>query len=592
MRCCCPTQQPLESAQLDSTVKQDMLSTAASLNQPDSVGLDLTTSKKTWWQDILLLIVAFAILFGAFLGNRPLTVPDEGRYAEIPREMVSTGDYITPRINGVKYFEKPPLFYWMQAASYHVLGINEWSIRIPNALMGLLGVLLVYTTARKLYSRRTGLLAGLILGTFGLYSSMAHLVTLDMSLTFFLSATFCCFILGNQHHAGSIRNRYMWGMYFFAALTTLTKGLIGIIFPCMIIFTWVLFTSQWREIKTYCIPSGFLLLILITAPWHILVQIKNPEFFNYYFIDQHILRYLTDAEKRSQPFWFLPSALLIGMFPWAGLIVPAITHYINRLSKINLFLFLWASLIFIFFWISKSQLIPYVLPVYFPLSILIATYLDWSIEHPRHWGVKFSLIITILLSITALIVGAFVLDISEPRMAVTFGLLIVSIFITLITAWKASEINTMIAIAASTSLFFMSFNFSYPPTDTRSVKDLAVALKPLLNQNDTVYSFHNHYQDLPVYLGRRVVMVDYYGEIWFGLEHTNHQGLWMTEKEFWSSWSKPSQQFMLMSLEEYDTVIKTHPDQIYELKRNHHNVLVSNLPVSRDSHSIDSLKRS
>lgn len=569
-----------------------MLSTAASLNQPDSVGLDLTTSKKTWWQDILLLIVAFSILFGAFLGSRPLTVPDEGRYAEIPREMVSTGDYITPRINGVKYFEKPPLFYWMQAASYHVLGINEWSIRVPNALMGLFGVLLVYSTARKLYSRRTGLFSALLLGTFGLYSSMAHMVTLDMSLSFFLSATFCCFILGNQQPAGSFRNRYMWGMYFFAALATLTKGLIGIIFPCMIIFTWVLFTSQWREIKTYCIPTGFLLLILITAPWHILVQLKNPEFFNYYFLDQQFLRYLTNAEKRSQPFWFLPTVLSVGMFPWTGLIIPAIARSFNQLNKTSVFLLLWASLIFIFFWISKSQLIPYVLPIFFPLSMIMGHYLDWSIENTDHWGVRFSLTLTILLTLIALIVGLLCLDISEPTMSVTYGLLILTALTTLFAAWKSTWLKTVIILSLSSSLFFMSFNFSYPPTDTRSIKNLAVALKPLLNKKTLVYSFHNYYQDLPVYIGQRVIMVDYYGEIWFGLEHTDHQGLWMTDKEFWGSWSKPNLQFMIMSIEEYDSVVKNHADQLFEIKRNRHNILVSNVQPDGNFHRADSLKRS
>ncbi len=569
-----------------------MLSTASPLNQPDSLGLDLAISRKTWWQDILLLILAFAILFGAFLGSRQLTVPDEGRYAEIPREMVSTGDYITPRINGVKYFEKPPLFYWMQTASYHALGINEWSIRLPNALMGLFGVLLAYTTARKLYSRRTGVLSALILGTFGLYSTMAHMVTLDMSLSFFLSATFCCFILGNQHPAGSRRNRYMWAMYFFAALATLTKGLIGIIFPCMIIFTWILFTGQWREIKTYCIPSGFLLLAIITIPWHVLVQLKNPEFFKYYFLDQQFLRFLTTAEKRSQPLWFLPAVLLGGMFPWTGLLFPALTQSFHQISKTTLFLYLWAGLIFLFFWISKSQLIPYVLPIYFPLCILIGKYLDWSIENPHHWGVRASLAVTFLLCIAALIVGGFTLDFTQVTIDITYGLLLASLVITFFIAWKRSWLNTLITLGLSTSLFFLSFNFSYPPTDTRSIKELGVALKPLLNNNDLVYSFHNYYQDLPVYLNRRVIMVDFYGEIWFGLEHTNHKGLWMTDKEFWSSWSKPTRQFMIMSLDEYDSIIKDHADQVFEIKRHHNNVLVSNVLLNENSHSSDSVGRS
>lgn len=596
----------------------------------------LDPSTHRWWQDCLLLSLAFLIFFGAFLGSRPLTVPDEGRYAEIPREMLTSGDYITPRVNGVKYFEKPPLFYWMQTVSMRSLGFNEWAVRLPNALMGLLGVLLAYATGRRLYNRRTGLLAGMALGTFGLYSAMAHMVTLDMTVTLFLSAAMSCFILGNQYPAGQIRNRFMWGMYFCAALATMTKGMMGFALPCLIIFIWILLTRQWSEIKTYCLPTGLLLFSAIVVPWHVLVQLKNTEFFKYYIVDQHILRYLTETEKRNQPLWFLPGILLAGLFPWTGFIIPAIAHSwpfsglrkqrrgslsvheteptttrsmmrkLIRLTgytglnpsskpreqssqryqedKIAVFLLLWAGCIFLFFWLGKSQLTPYVLPIYPPLAIIFGRYLDGVLRStPSHWGIRFGLIVSSLISLTALVIGLFTLDLSQRAMDVTLALLAVSTVVPLVFYRRGYLANSLISLSVISGLFLMSIIFSYPPTDTRSVKSLATVLKPLVKEGDTVYSYYNHFQDLPFYLGRRVVMVQYYGELWHGLGHGDREGLWVSIEEFWPRWSKPSRQFMIMSLGEYHAALDQHAGPLYEIARTARNILVSNFPTTQEN---------
>lgn len=547
---------------------------------------------KKWRQDILFLTLVFSILFGSFLGSRPLTVPDEGRYAEIPREMVTSGDYVTPRVNGVKYFEKPPLFYWMQAASFKALGINEWSIRLPNGLMGLLGVLLVYGTGRKLYSRRAGLLAALTMGTFGLYMGMARMVTLDMTLATLISGTFCCFILGNLYPAGTLRDRFMWGMYFCAALATLTKGLVGIIFPGMVIFSWLLMTRNWRELKTYCLPTGFLLLAAITVPWHILVQLKNPEFFKYYVIDQQFLRYITDSEGRHQPFWFLPLALLGGLFPWTGFIFPAIWDARSTQWRVphdtvigttletstHLFLMLWAGLVFLFFWLSNSQLVPYVLPVYPPLALLLGRYLDRAITQPLCKGPRAGLAVAGLLTTVLITLVWSRIDFTQLSQGITLGCLGLLLILPLLVYWRSTLLHTLISLGLTSSLFLLSLNFSYPPTDTRSVKALAIALKPLLKDTDTVYSYQDHYQDLPVYLGRRVVMVEFYGELWFGLEHTKHNGIWVRNSDFWPRWSEAKRQFMIMSLNEYKAAKDLHKGPLYEIDRTRVNILVSNFP--------------
>jgi 4-amino-4-deoxy-L-arabinose transferase-like glycosyltransferase len=573
-----------------------MVSTLRPLGEPASAGIIDPSSNHSWWQDILLLSLAFMILFGAFLGNRPLTVPDEGRYAEIPREMVTSGDYVTPRVNGIKYFEKPPFFYWMQTVSYHAFGLNEWAVRAPNALMGLLTVLMAYGSTRRLYTRRAALMASMTLGTFGLFMGMSHMVTLDMTLTALLTGSFSCFLIGHQYPAGPTRNRFMWGMYCFAALATLTKGLIGMIFPCMIIFTWLLFTRQWREIKTYCLPTGLALFTAITLPWHILVQLQHSEFLHYYFVDQQFLRYFTDSQARNQPLWFLPAVLLGGLFPWTGFIIPAILSSWTRLSgprpllatassqaitraHTNLFLLLWAGLIFLFFWKSNSQLVPYVLPIYPPLAMILGPYLDWALDHQPHWGSRVGFAVMLILSLGLLATGATQFDLSQFSVATTLSLLALTATLPMLLYWRNTLLSSLLCLSLLSSLTLISINFSYPPTDTRSIKTLALTLKPLLRETDTVYSYQNHFQDLPFYLGRRVIMIEFWGELWFGLVYNDHPELRLKEQEFWPRWSKPDRQFMIMSLRELNDAKTLHQGPFYELARTHRNILVSNLPL-------------
>jgi len=203
-----------------------------------------------WIRDLAILTLLLGLFLGFMLGERALWSPDEGRYSEVAREMVVTGDYVTPRLDGVRFFEKPPLFYWLQSASIRFFGLNEWALRLWPAVFALLGCLAVYVGGRNLFGRRTGLIASVVLATSGLYYAMSRVANLDMILSTLLTCALISFLLGTREPSGFKRRCAMWAFFGFAALAVLEKGLIGIVIPGLVIGTWILLFGEWSILKT------------------------------------------------------------------------------------------------------------------------------------------------------------------------------------------------------------------------------------------------------------------------------------------------------------------------------------------------------
>ncbi len=182
-------------------------------------------------RDLMILTVLICLFFTFMLGNRALTVPDEGRYVEISREMVATGNYLTPRLNSVKYFEKPVFFYWLEALSINLFGLNEFTLRLWPALFALFGCLAVAVAGARLFGRLTGLLGATVLATSLLYYGFSRAIILDMPVSILLTLALLSFLMGTHEAPGLKRRLYLWVFYAFAALAVLTKGLIGIFIP-------------------------------------------------------------------------------------------------------------------------------------------------------------------------------------------------------------------------------------------------------------------------------------------------------------------------------------------------------------------------
>jgi 4-amino-4-deoxy-L-arabinose transferase-like glycosyltransferase len=491
----------------------------------------LPTLPASWGADILFLAIVLGGLFFIFLGTRPLFAPDEGRYAEIAREMATSGNYTTPYLNGIIYFEKPALFYWLGAAAFKLGGVSIWSIRSINATLGLLGCLLTYLVVYKLYDRKTAFIAALILGTNLLYFVMAHMVSLDLTITVFLSMSLYSFLLGIKEMPGTKSRLYFYTATFAAALAVLTKGLIGIVFPVLIIGTWLTLMSKWRSLKDIPLFSCALLFLLIVTPWHLLVQLQHPGFFYFYFVEQHLLRYTDLSIGHYEPIWFFIPYLLIGFIPW--------TFFLPQTIKINLprswgqrneyatqiFFLLWVVIIFLFFSFSKSKLIPYILPLFPALAILTARY-----------------VVTLRYKIIA----------------------------------------TIVTVAYATFLILLAL---VPIVDTRTILPLATILKPLLQPQDEVITYNQYYQDLPFYLQRRVSILNWQNELHYGMQHQDTHEWMINDTTFWQRWQSNQHVFVIMSKDEYLKLQKNHPKAgAHVLGETLHNVLISNTPLDMLRH--------
>ena len=554
--------------------------------------------RNTAWIDIAFLTVLLGVFFFFGLDNRPLFVPDEARYSEIAREMLALHDFITPHLNGVKYFEKPVLFYWLGALAFKIGGLHIGAIRAVNAILGTLGCLLTYIAARTLYGRAAGLISACIQATSLLYFLMLHVANLDLSLCFFLSLSLYSFLLSTLTGSEKIQ-RLLVGFAFAASgLAVLTKGLIGFAFPCLIIGTWIIILKEWHVLKKLYLPSSLLIFAVIVLPWHILVQIRNPEFFSFYVIHQQFLRYATLEAHRYQPIWFFIPVLFIGFLPWIVFLPQSLFSALpktwrNRFTfKNELYLILWVALIFAFFSFSKSKLISYILPIIPPLSILTARYLtDGLSRYTSHYGIKIGFILLALiqlgLAITLCKLPSFY-QLAQPEKAAHYAYLMAVILLTgSITLFFLQHYQhtqkALIAIFITTAAAMIIGVSAAPYLDSRTILPLAKTIQ-LLKQpnhynNDDVIAYKKYYQDLPFYLKQRITLVGAPAELQFGMQHQDTAQWIIDENTFWQRWNGEHRIFVIADRDDLITLQQNHPHEIFHiLNQTTHNVLFSNMP--------------
>jgi 4-amino-4-deoxy-L-arabinose transferase-like glycosyltransferase len=319
---------------------------------------------KQEWPLLLGLLLVGLVLFFYQLGGPYLMDPDEGRYAEIAREMLTLKDWLIPHLNHLPYLEKPPLVYWFTALSFKCFGMTDAAARLPSALSALAGVFLAYGLGRALWGPLAGLLGALVLATCIGYVALGRILTLDMTFAFF-----CDLAIGLGYLAWRREDAGLWlAAYAALALAVLTKGPVAVVLAGLTWIIWLATTRRsWRDLISL---KGWLLLAVLTLPWGIYVQWRYPQFFHFFIIEQHFLRFLTPAIHPEPMYYFIP--VLLGLLlPWAWLLPWTWARAGRWRDPEARFLIIWAAVIVVFFSLSRGKLIPYILPALLPLALLM-----------------------------------------------------------------------------------------------------------------------------------------------------------------------------------------------------------------------------
>ncbi len=534
--------------------------------------------RAAWWLLAALLVVTWF----SGIAVRKLQHPDEGRYAEIAREMAVTGDWVTPRLNGLKYFEKPPFQYWVTAAAFRIFGVREWTARLAPALAGLLAVVIVGVTAARLDNPTAGVYAALVLSASVWPFAMAQLLTLDSVLCAWMTAMLCAFLLAQRDGLSSgTRRNLMLAAYAAAAAATLTKGLVALAIPGATLVLYSLATRDTGPWKRLHAVPGLCLFVALTAPWFLLVSRANPEFAQFFFIHEHVERFLTTEHRREGTWYYFIPLLAAGILPWLTVWLWTLRSSwreapvaANGFCWVK-FCLAWAAFVFVFFSFSESKLPSYILPL-FPALALV---LGWQLRVlPGGTLALLVLPLAILSSLLLLGVGIVIsgyipnlADASTPAeifhafapwLVAAVGIMALSAVASYVLARRGAPGGKTLAIVVLALGTVVGLQVGLVGYDafraTRSAYDLVRAVASEgnaagggpLDPNVPVFQVRTYDQTLPFYLGRTTTLVAYRDEMALGLDVEPGRDF-PTEAAWIPAWTALPQGYALIKLDDY-----------------------------------------
>jgi 4-amino-4-deoxy-L-arabinose transferase-like glycosyltransferase len=494
------------------------------------------------------LFLVFCIVWFYALGARTLVPTDEGRYAEMAREMLATGDWITLRLNGIKYFEKPPLQTWMNALTFAAFGLGDWQARLWTGLSGLFGILITGYAGSKIFNPRVGFNAAVVLASSFMWAALSHVNTLDMGLAGMMALTLCALLLGQRDGAGE-RERRNWMLACWAgmALAVLSKGLIGIVLPGAVLVLYTLFSRDWAIWKRLHFIGGLLLFFAISAPWFILISLKNPEFPYFFFVHEHFQRFTSKVHHRFGPWYYFIPLLIIGIVPWLGLLPQSLWNARREPAhgfQPRKMLLIWAVFIFVFFSISDSKLPSYILPIFPALALLIAC----QLERPAHKGLAVSGSLFALAGIAglafahripALTHSAYEVPLYQsyvPWVIAGAALAVAGGIGAVLLARRQRDLAIMM-LACSAFLSGQILMLGHEPLGRyKAGLDHVPAIAAELTPQTPIYAVNIYEQSLPFYLRHTTILVEYADEMEFGVKQEPQ--LWLpTLDAFIAAWN-------------------------------------------------------
>jgi 4-amino-4-deoxy-L-arabinose transferase len=323
----------------------------------------------------IALFVLFAFVYILPLGFRPLTIPDESRYGEIPREMLTSGDWVVPRLNGLKYFEKPPFGYWVNAVSMASFGENVFALRIPSALSVMISALMIFLAVRKFSQWRPAvILAPAIFLTCPLVLAIGNISLLDSLLSMLLTGAMVSFFFAHMAENMWRKTLFLTLMGVFCGLAFLTKGFLAFAVPVLAVVPFLLWEGRYKDlIRIPWIP--IITAFVIVLPWSLMIHFREGDFWNYFFWTEHVARFLDPVRgQHPKPLWYYLPILVGGALPWifqSEAAIPTVLKFEMKKPLIR-FAICWFLFPFLFFSVCSGKLIPYILPCLPPLAIVYA----------------------------------------------------------------------------------------------------------------------------------------------------------------------------------------------------------------------------
>lgn len=517
---------------------------------------DLHRSRPFLWT----LFIFFALTWFFVLGIRTLVPPDEGRYAEIAREMFLSGDWITTRLNGIQYFEKPPLQVWMTALTFKLFGLGDWQARLWTGLSGFFGIVLVAYAGRKVFSERIGFYAALVLASSLFWGATSQFNSLDMGLSGMMTLTLCALLIAQRDTAHS-NERRNWMLICWAgmALAVLSKGLIGLILPAAALVIYTVLARDWTIWSRLHLLKGSLLFFAITTPWFVLVAQRNPDFLQFFFVHEHVERFFTKSHHREGPWHYFFGILLAGILPWLGVLPHSFAQgFRNKafsIFKPKLFLLVWAVFIFLFFSYSNSKLPGYILPIFPALALLIGAHLEKASRKSR-------MLAGGLVAIIGTIGLAFIPKIAkmnpEPLVIPLFQAfqpwVIAACFVAMVggalSVLYAKQLRRDLGVFTLAVTGFMAGQFiltGYEPYGNyRAGLPLVAVIQAELTPQTKLYAVGQYEQSLTFYLRRTMTLVDFKDEFTFGLGQEPHLSI-PSREAFIEQWRDGSESIAITS---------------------------------------------
>jgi len=360
--------------------------------------------KKIYW----FMLIFYIGLYILPLSFRPLIIPDEFRYAEIPREMIASGDWAGPHLNGLHYYEKPVMGYWLTAISLRLCGENAFGVRLPSALAAGICAAMVLALMRRFHGRRgAAFLSAFILLTSLEFYAIAMFAVLDGPLTLFVTLAMGMFYFAYQEINPKKRAVFLVLFGLFCGLAFMTKGFLALALPVLVIVPFLFWEKRAKELLRFAwLP--LLTAILVVLPWALSIHRSDPDFWHYFFWVEHMQRFFSNHPQHPQPFWYFIPVILAGLLPWSGLLPVVIKEISFKEFRDPLFRFAmgWFIFPFLFFSASHGKLITYILPCFPPLAMLFAIGLVKALESGRH---KLFVIITIGMATVAVLTAGVLL---------------------------------------------------------------------------------------------------------------------------------------------------------------------------------------